>query len=57
MFTTDTIKKEELELIKAFLNSDFNIPVKFADVVVSLKAKVDNELKSHDTTESTEASN
>jgi hypothetical protein len=43
--------KDELNLIQAFLNSDLNVPVKFADLVVSLKEKVSNELKTHDTTE------
>ncbi len=38
--------KDELNLIQAFLNSDLNVPVKFADLVVSLKEKVSNELKS-----------
>lgn len=40
--------KDELNLINAFLNSDLNIPVKFVDVVVSLKEKVQNELKNHE---------
>lgn len=36
--------KEELNLFKGLLISDINIPVKFADVVVSAKAKIESQL-------------
>ena len=37
--------KDELNLFKAFLNSDLNIPVKFAEVVISAKAKIESQLE------------
>lgn len=37
--------KEELELVKGLLNSDINIPIKWAGTASSLKTKVEEELK------------
>lgn len=37
--------KEELELVKGLLNSDINLPIKWAGTASSLKTKVEEELK------------
>ncbi len=39
---TIELTKEELELLQAIFNSDMQLPVKFAEIVVSLKGKLKN---------------
>lgn len=40
--------KEELELIKAMLNTGITIPIGASETVVSLKNKIENELKNYE---------